>query len=125
MKVIFFCSNIHTVILVDSDCIETGVNYWGDPLISDGKPYNMYGITDNAAECQGKCQSTNGCKWFNWDDSGQCWLLKKRDIKRPYPMQDGASGPRSCSGTEWEPISNFSISILFNINLGKNYMKKF
>ena len=84
--------------LSDKDCVVYGRNFWGDALGIDGTPHNMYGETNTAVDCQGKCRKTSGCKWFNWDNDGKCWLYEKRNIKPSYHMADGATGPGSCTG---------------------------
>ena len=62
--------------------------------VNDPEKTNKYGKTENALECQAKCQETKGCGWFNWDDEKDCWLKTERGDKKAAP--GGVSGPKLC-----------------------------
>ena len=93
---------IHLSIVANStpSCIEFGHHYIGGNELVD-----KYDGIESAEKCQQLCNKDDRCNWFSWRDATNptgCWLATNKGTTKDDDAgrHQGATGPKSCSGTD-------------------------
>jgi len=102
-------------------CIEKDVYYVGGPLNKPDSNDNNHGPTDTEKACQIKCQETEQCEWFNWDQDKKCSLKTKKGTDKK-DREGSMSGPRTCDCLE-QDVQYIGNPLIIDGRKNNNYGK--